>query len=69
MLAGDIAEAGQALARLGLDKAHVVLLFPGSGSAEKNWPAENFAALASALPPPLRALVVLGPAERTIDPS
>ena len=67
MLAGDIAEAGQALARLGLDKAHVVLLFPGSGSAEKNWPAEKFAALASALPPPLRALVVLGPAERTIE--
>ena len=46
LLAGDIAEAGQALARLGLDKAHVVLLFPGSGSAEKNWPAEKFAALA-----------------------
>ena len=67
MLAGDIAEAGQALARLGLDKAHVVLLFPGSGSAEKNWPAEKFAALASALPPPLRALVVLGPAERAIE--
>ncbi|MGZ6252834.1 MAG: glycosyltransferase family 9 protein [Candidatus Binataceae bacterium] len=67
VLAGDIAEAGQALARLGLDKAHVALLFPGSGSAEKNWPAENFAALASALPPPLRALVVLGPAERAIE--
>ena len=64
----DIAEATQALARLGLGDARVVLLFPGSGSQHKNWPAENFAALASALPPPMRALVVLGPAEGAIEP-
>ena len=68
VLPDDIAEAGQALARLGLGDAHVVLLFPGSGSAQKNWPAENFAALASALRPPMRALVVFGPAERAIEP-
>jgi lipopolysaccharide heptosyltransferase III len=68
VLPGDIAEARHALARLGLGDARVVLLFPGSGGAHKNWPAENFAALASALPPPMRALVVLGPAEGAIEP-
>ncbi len=68
VLADDIAEARQALGRLGLGDSRVVLLFPGSGSRHKNWPAENFAALASALAPPLRALVVLGPAEGAIEP-
>jgi heptosyltransferase-3 len=68
VLPDDLAEATQALARLGLGAARVVLLFPGSGGAHKNWPADNFAALASALPPPMRALVVLGPAERAIEP-
>jgi heptosyltransferase III len=68
VLPGDIAQAREALARLGLDDARVVLLFPGSGGRQKNWPAENFAKLASALPPPMRALFVLGPAERAIEP-
>jgi len=68
MLASDIAEARLALDQLGLGDARVVLLFPGSGSRRKNWPPENFAALASALSPPMRALVVLGPAERAIEP-
>ncbi len=68
VLAGDLAEARQALARLGLGGARVVLLFPGSGGAHKNWPADNFATLASALRQPLRALVVLGPAEAAIEP-
>ncbi len=68
VLADDIAEATQALARLGLGDTRVVLFFPGSGSPHKNWPAENFAALADALPQSLRALVVLGPAESTLEP-
>jgi heptosyltransferase III len=68
VLADDVAEATQALARLGLLEKRVVLLFPGSGSPYKNWSAENFAALADALPPPQRALVVLGPAEGAIEP-
>jgi len=68
VLADDIAEGTQALARLGLGDARVVLLFPGSGSSYKNWPAENFVALANALATPLRALVVLGPAESTLEP-
>lgn len=68
VLEDDIAEATQALARVGPGDTRVVLLFPGSGSPHKNWPAENFAALADALPPPLRALVMLGPAESTLEP-
>jgi heptosyltransferase-3 len=68
VLEDDIAEATQALARLSLGGTRVVLFFPGSGSPHKNWPAENFAALADALPPPLRALVMLGPAESTLEP-
>jgi heptosyltransferase-3 len=68
VLAGDLAEARQALARLGLGGARVVLLFPGSGGAHKNWPADNFATLASALRQPLRALAVLGPAEAALEP-
>lgn len=67
VLPRDIVEARDALARLGLDAARVVMLFPGSGGAHKNWPAKNFAALASALSPLLLALVVLGPAEDTIE--
>lgn len=69
VLAEDIAEAKEALARLGLDDARVVLLFPGSGSPHKNWPTENFAAVAAALAPPMRALVVLGPAEGALEPT
>jgi heptosyltransferase-3 len=68
VLADDIAEATRTLARLGLADTRVVLLFPGSGSRRKNWPVENFAALADALPAPLRALVVLGPAESALEP-
>ncbi|MGH7915649.1 MAG: glycosyltransferase family 9 protein [Candidatus Binataceae bacterium] len=68
VLTGDVAEARQAQARLGLSDACVALLFPGSGNRHKNWSADNFVALASALPPPMRALVVLGPAEDAIEP-
>ena len=68
VLPGDLAEAAQALERLGLAGARFILFFPGSGAGYKNWPADNFATLASALAPPLRALVVLGPAEATLEP-
>ncbi len=67
VLASDVAEGHKALGRLGLASARFVLLFPGSGSPHKNWPAHNFVALASALPPLMRALVVLGPAERRLS--
>jgi heptosyltransferase-3 len=68
VLEEDIVDARDALARLGLGETRIVLLFPGSGSPHKNWPVENFAALASTLEPPTRPLVVLGPAERALEP-
>ena len=68
VLPADVGEARRVLAPLGLEDARVALLFPGSGAAHKNWPAENFAALAGLLPPPLKPLIVLGPAERAIEP-
>jgi heptosyltransferase III len=68
VLPGDLAEAAEALAGLGLAGARFILFFPGSGGTYKNWPADNFAALASAVAPPLRTLVVLGPAEAALEP-
>ena len=63
----DIDEARRALARLGLEDKRIILLFPGSGAASKNWPPENFALLAKLLAPPLEPLVVIGPAERSLE--
>lgn len=57
----DLSGAQAELARLGIKTP--ILLFPGSGSAAKNWPLEGFTALARALAP-TPALMVLGPAER-----
>ncbi len=68
VLPEDIETARSALARLGLDGARTVLIFPGSGGAHKNWPAENFVALAAMLAPRLQPLIVFGPAEHAIEP-
>jgi ADP-heptose:LPS heptosyltransferase len=98
--ADDIA-AARALMQSKCDVSNLVVIFPGSGSAAKNWPADRFAALASMLaseagilrcadsalndtwrpragpPAPLSAtsddanysaVVVLGPAEASIEP-
>jgi heptosyltransferase III len=62
--ADDLERASAALARARRDASRLVLLFPGSGSAAKNWPRERFAALAELIardgPAPV---FVLGPAE------
>jgi len=42
VLPGDLAEAAQALERLGFAGGRFILFFPGSGGAYKNWPADNF---------------------------
>lgn len=47
--ANDLAAAKQALARSGCDSSELIVIFPGSGSPMKNWPAENFLELASML--------------------
>ena len=99
--ADDLAAAARALAESKCDVSNLVVIFPGSGSPGKNWPADRFAALVSMLtkrsgilraadsalndsrspragpPAPLSAtsddarhsaVVVLGPAEASIEP-
>jgi heptosyltransferase-3 len=69
VLDGDVEDARRMLAARGLDRASVLLLFPGSGGAHKNWPLRNFVALAAALAARLRPLAVLGPAEAGMEPA
>jgi len=60
----DLDLAEDRLARLGLEAGRYMLVpSPGSGSPAKNWPAENFVALAKTLASRIRSLVILGPAE------
>jgi ADP-heptose:LPS heptosyltransferase len=66
LLPADHAAAARIVAAAGLEPNRFVLIFPGSGSAAKNWPPENFAAAARKLKIP--ALVVLGPAEDALEP-
>jgi heptosyltransferase III len=67
----DLSRAQARLQRLGLEPRRFVLFLPGSGSIRKNWPADNFAALANTVRPlPLSVpVVVLGPAETALDSS
>jgi heptosyltransferase III len=66
----DLAAASRVLAESNCDRSNFIVIFPGSGSLGKNWPAEKFAALASQLSLSKRAsvVVILGPAETSIEP-
>jgi ADP-heptose:LPS heptosyltransferase len=64
----DLAAADERLAAAGLAPGDYVAIFPGSGGVEKNWPIANFVALARQLAPPLKPLVILGPAENRLGP-
>ena len=66
LLPEDLTAAARVLATAGLGENAFVLILPGSGSAGKNWPAENFVALVRKLEMP--ALVILGPAEAALEP-
>jgi ADP-heptose:LPS heptosyltransferase len=44
-----------------------VAIFPGSGSAKKNWPIEKFSALADRLNEETQAVFILGPAENSSE--
>jgi heptosyltransferase-2 len=57
------------LDQIGFARGRYLLILPGSGSPQKNWPAENFAQLAQRLAPQIPSLVVLGPAETALVPS
>jgi ADP-heptose:LPS heptosyltransferase len=64
----DLAAAARALDQSNVDRSHLVVIFPGSGSPAKNWPADKFAALASALSKRASVAVILGPAESSLEP-
>jgi heptosyltransferase-3 len=65
-LAEDIAAASRRLARMGILAGEFALIFPGSGGRAKNWPAENYAALAEHIGDQIMPIVVIGPAEREL---
>jgi ADP-heptose:LPS heptosyltransferase len=86
----DLAAASRVLAESRCDSSNLVVIFPGSGSPGKNWPARKFAALTVMLASESgilrsadsalndtrnssddkrnRSVVVLGPAETSIEP-
>lgn len=63
----DLHKAERLLRVLGLAPGRFVLVLPGSGSAKKNWPAENFALLVERIHLFSRVLIVLGPAEARLE--
>ncbi len=92
----DLAAAARAIVQSKCGSANPIVIFPGSGSPAKNWPAEKFAALASRLSlsnrasaaapekritwpsipahalcvaaPEKSVMVILGPAEMSMEP-
>ncbi len=64
----DLVAAARALNESNVESSHLVVIFPGSGSPAKNWPAEKFAALASTLSKRAGVAVILGPAESSLEP-
>jgi heptosyltransferase-3 len=64
VLPEDIVAATERLAHSGIREGEFVLIFPGSGSRAKNWPADNYAALAARLGDRMPPIVAIGPAER-----
>jgi heptosyltransferase-2 len=54
------------LAARGLAGREILAIHPGSGSPRKNWPVENFIALAQQLPHGIAPLLVLGEADEEL---
>jgi heptosyltransferase-2 len=65
--ADDLA-AARVLLESKCEISNLVVIFPGSGSPAKNWPAGKFAALASTVSKRASVAVILGPAEASIEP-
>jgi heptosyltransferase-2 len=63
LTADDRQVAQDLLNRTGLKTNGYVLLLPGSGGREKNWPAERFCELADLLRDHLQVAAIIGPAE------
>jgi heptosyltransferase-3 len=68
----DLAAASRAIAQSKCAVSNLIVIFPGSGSPGKNWPADKFAALASKLSLSMSnrasVAVILGPAEISLEP-
>jgi ADP-heptose:LPS heptosyltransferase len=60
----DIEAASRRLAQIGIASRQFILIFPGSGSRIKNWPTENYGALADKLRDKAAPILMLGPAEQ-----
>lgn len=66
LLPDDLEAASRILARIA-GSAAFIAIFPGSGSPAKNWPIEQFRALADRIEQVERAVFILGPAEARIE--
>ncbi len=68
----DLAAAARAIVQSKCGSSNPIVIFPGSGSLAKNWPADKFAALASKLSLSVSnrssVAVILGPAEMSLEP-
>jgi len=68
----DLAAAARAIVQSKCGSSNPIVIFPGSGSPGKNWPADKFAALASKLSLSVSnrssVAVILGPAEMSLEP-
>jgi len=68
----DLAAAARAIVQSKCGSSNLIVIFPGSGSPGKNWPAEKFAVLASKLSLSISnrssVAVILGPAEISLEP-
>jgi heptosyltransferase III len=69
VLSQDLDAAARRLSAHGLRAGRFALLLPGSGSAEKNWPAVEFAELARRLQPRIAVAIAIGPAEAALASS
>jgi ADP-heptose:LPS heptosyltransferase len=64
----DDLAAARVLLESRCDVSNLIVIFPGSGSLAKNWPADKFTALASTLSKRASVAVIIGPAEAAIEP-
>ncbi len=64
----DLAAATDALVQSKCSTSNLLVMFPGSGSPRKNWPANKFVSLASELSERASVVVILGPAEMSLEP-
>jgi heptosyltransferase III len=65
----DFDSADKVLQRVGAAHGKFCVVFPGSGSAAKNWPLDRFIRLACDVSSRAKPIVILGPAEDAVERS